>query len=127
MYFDRFTLCDNIRVIELAAELHNKEAEMNLATFIKAAVSGHLSDEHDTILVLGSIAEIRLGPKDGEVELTTSLGASVLSSHLFYGIKDWDPSKLAHISDAFAGLIDQDIHRDPDEEGGEYAADFGEC
>lgn len=127
MYYNRFTLCDNIRVIELAAELPNMEAEMDLALFIQVAITDHLDDENDSILELGTLAEIRLCPNDGEVELTTRNGAAVMSSYQFYGIKNWwDLGKLIHISDEFAAAINRDIHRDPDEEGGEYEADFGE-
>lgn len=126
MYYNRFTLCDNIRVIELAAELPNMEAEMDLALFIQVAITDHLDDEHDCILELGNLAEIRLCPKDGEVELTTRNGAAVMSDYLFYGIKDWSLGKVIHISNEFAATIDKDLHRDPNEDGIECEVDFGE-
>lgn len=126
MYFDRFTLCDNIRVIELAAELPNENAELDLAIFLDGAILEHLRDEHDSILELGTLADIRLCPKDGEIELTTWNGRVAMNHYLFYGIKDWNLGKVIHISDEFAAAIDRDIHRDPNEEGNEYEADFGE-
>lgn len=49
-----------------------------------------------------------------------------MNHYLFYGIKDWNLGKVIHISDEFAATIDRDIHRDPNEEGSEYEADFGE-
>lgn len=128
MNYNSYTLCDNIRVIELAAELPNENATMDLAIFIQLAISEHLQDENDCFLELGTIAEIRLCPKYGEVELTTSSGAAVMNNYLFYGIKDWDLPKLIHISDKFAERIVLDIHRSPsDDDGKQYYADFGEC
>lgn len=126
MYYNRFILCDNIRVIELAAELPNMEAEMDLALFIQVAITDHLDDEHDSILELGNLAEIRLCPNDGEVELTTRNGAAVMSDYLFYGIKDWSLGKVIHISNEFAAALDKDLHRDPNEDGIECEVDFGE-
>lgn len=126
MHFTRFKLCDNIRMIELAAKLTNESADMDLAIFLDGAILEHLHDEHDCILELGDFAEIRLCPKDGEVELSTRNGAAVMSDYLFYGIKDWSLGKVTHISNEFAEAIDKDLHRDPNEDGIECEVDFGE-
>ena len=49
-----------------------------------------------------------------------------MNHYLFYGIKDWNQGKVIHITDEFAAAIDREIHRDPNEDGSDYEADFGE-
>jgi len=124
--YNRFTLCDNVRLIELASELHNVDSEMDLAFFILVALTKHLNDETDSLCHLGEFASIGLCPTEGVVELTTYYGRMLMNSYQFYGIKDWTLGKLIHISDDFAQVIDEDIHTTPGEEPGEYYADFGE-
>jgi len=121
-----FTLCDNVRLIELASELHDEDSEMDLAIIIQVALTEHLDDATDSCFELGEFASIRLCPSEGVVELTTYYGRMVMNSYQFYGIKDWTLAKLIHITDEFAEMIDKDIHATPGEEPGEYYADFGE-
>lgn len=128
MIENRFTLCDNTRLIELASALHNESSKLDLAIFLQAKISEHLNDDHDCIFDLGSVAEIRFHPKDGEIEMTTRNGRMPINSYEFYGIKDWTFGKIVHISDELAAAIDRDVHLDPNEnEYDLYEADFGEC
>lgn len=124
MYYDTFTLCDNLRLTELAGELHNEVADMDLAIFIQVAISDHLNDEHDCIFKLGTIAEIRLCPKDGEVELTIWDGPVAMNHYLFDDIKDWSFAKLIYISDEFAEIIDHELHERPHRPDIEKAFDY---
>lgn len=124
MYYNTFTLCDNLRLIELAVELHNEVADMDLAIFIQVAISDHLDDDYDCILKLGTIAEIRLCPEDGEVELTTWNGRVAMNHYLFYGIKDWSLGKVIHVSDEFADIIDRGLHEKPYRPDIEKAFDY---